>query len=349
MKLLLFQVLFILQPLVKIVTNERTIIPPQSSVLKLNALENDIRFFVGGNKTKYDSISYQLLRYDQKPIFTIYPEIRYTDLEGGNYSLIIKKFLNGRVVESSSVNIEVERELTEEWWFWPSLVIYIMILLGAGFYFYLINNFRQKMKVQMLRNRIASDLHDEVGATLSSIALSSNLVNRKIGQSNPEIQQMLAQIKTDSEETISTIRDTVWTINPDNDSFEKLIEKLRAFAYQIFSTKGIEMVFTNQLSDEKAPKLIMEQRRNAYLILREALNNIAKHSEATQVQMMILKEKDGIKIRLTDNGKGFEKGTSTDGNGLKNFEKRAKEGFMDFDLKTEKDKGTEITLLIPEL
>lgn len=348
MKLLLFHLLLIQQPLVKIITNERVISPKNNSIIQFNALENDIRFFLA-NTQKFDSIQYQLQGYDTKPISSIYPEIRYTELEGGDYSLNIKKYLGGKEIENTITKIEVEEELTEEWWFWPSLAVYAMLLIGAGFYFYLINSFRQKMKVQVLRNRIASDLHDEVGATLSSIAMSSNLVNRKIGSSNPEIQSMLAQIKTDSEETIHTIRDTVWTINPDNDSFEKLIEKLRAFAYQIFNIKGIELVFTNELTDKKTPKLLMEQRRNAYLIIREALNNIAKHSEASSVELDIKKVKEGISINLKDNGKGFDKEADTEGNGLKNFEKRAKEGFMDFELKTEKGQGAEINLLIPEL
>lgn len=349
MKLLMFHIILITQPLVRVITNERLIQNPPDSTLSFNALENDIRFFVKNEHQKIDSISYQLIGYDQNPITTIFPEIRYTELEGGTYTLNINKYDEGKIIENNSAKIEVESELTEEWWFWPSLAVYAMLLIGAGFYFYLINSFRQKIKVQVLRNRIASDLHDEVGATLSSIAMSSNLVNRKIGSSNPEIQSMLTQIKTDSEETIHTVRDTVWTINPDNDSFEKLIEKLRAFAYQIFNTKSIELVFSNGLTDKKAPKLLMEQRRNAYLIIREALNNIAKHSEATHVELHIEKAKEGIKISLKDNGKGFDQLAKTDGNGLKNFEKRAKDGFMDFEMKTEKGQGTQITLLIPEL
>ncbi|MCP9770791.1 hypothetical protein EGI22_23040 [Lacihabitans sp. LS3-19] len=348
MKLILFHILFINQPLVKIITNERAFFPKPDSVIYFNALENDIRFFVDPSPI-YDSIQYQLVGYDSKALTTEYPEIRYTDLEGGNYTLNVKKYNSGKIIENISTQIEIERELTEEWWFWPSLAVYAMLLIGAGFYFYLINSFRQKMKVQVLRNRIASDLHDEVGATLSSIAMSSNLVNRKIGSTNPEIQSILAQIKTDSEETIHTIRDTVWTINPDNDSFEKLIEKLRAFAYLILNIKGIELVFKNELANSKSPKLLMEQRRNAYLIIREALNNIAKHSDATMAEMHIEKLKEGIKIGLKDNGKGFDKTALSEGNGLKNFEKRAKEGFMDFELKTEKGQGTEINLMIPEL
>jgi signal transduction histidine kinase len=284
-----------------------------------------------------------------KPITSIYPEIRYTELEGGDYSLNVEKYLGGKVIENTITKIGVEEELTEEWWFWPSLMVYVMLLIGAGFYFYLINSFRQRMKVLVLRNRIAADLHDEIGATLSSIAMSSNLVSRKIGPSSPEIQSMLTQIKTDSEETIHTIRDTVWTINPDNDSFDKLIEKLRAFAYQLFNTKEIELVFNNELANKKTTKLLMEQRRSAYFIIREALNNIAKHSEASVVELRIKKVKEGIGINLKDNGKGFDKEADTEGNGLKNFEKRAKEGFMDFELKTEKGHGTEINLLIPEL
>jgi signal transduction histidine kinase len=219
----------------------------------------------------------------------------------------------------------------------------------AGIYFFLLYNFRQKLKIQNIRNRIAADLHDEVGATLSSIVISTKLIEKRLAIDPTAVQPILDTIKNDSKETIQSIRDTVWALNPENDSIEQLIEKMKAFAYQILTAKDIALGFENQIKIDNSLKITMEQRRNVYLIFKEAINNIAKHSEASTVLVNLSTQKEGIELLISDNGKGFDTSENHAGNGLKNYQTRAAQNLLLFAIKSEIDKGTQIRVVIPEI
>jgi signal transduction histidine kinase len=247
------------------------------------------------------------------------------------------------------ITLKVEKSTTEEWWFWPAVTIYALLLVGAAIYFFLLYNFRQKLKIQSLRNRIAADLHDEVGATLSSIAISTRLVEKKFGAQAPEMLSILQQIKTDSEDTIQSIRDTVWTLNPNNDSVEQLFEKMRSLAFQLLTPQDISLDFNNQLSATEINrlKMSMEQRQNIYLIFKEALNNILKHAEATKVSVDLRMTKEGeLRLFISDNGRGFDTSQDYEGNGLKNFKKRALESFMEVKLDSKIENGTQLEVIV---
>jgi Histidine kinase/Y_Y_Y domain len=347
--LFLFQILLIISPLVKITANGANKPFTPKHTIQFSANEDDIRFFFTKPPKKIDSFTYKLEGFDKKWITTQYPEARYTRLNGGDYTFNIKFFANGKTIESFSQNIIIENELMEEWWFVPSIIIYIVLLISVAIYFFLLYNLRQKVKVQAIRNRIATDLHDEVGSTLNSIAIFSRLVEKKTDKKNLEIMSLLDKIKTNSEETISTIRDTVWAINPDNDSVDLLFEKMRSVAYQILTAEGITLNFVNKIEENKSLKMSMEQRRNVYLIFKEAINNIVKHAQATEVNVGIERKNNEIKLSINDNGKGFETNNDFEGNGLKNYQKRANEGFLSVSLSSEIGKGTAIEVLIPEI
>lgn len=338
-----------MQPRLKIKTNERTITDNGVSEIKLKALENDIRFYIETQNVHFDSLNYQLLGYDQKPLSTKYPEIRYTNIQGGNYLLNIKIYSLGKVSSVLTTKLFIEKELTEEWWFVPTLAFYALLLISAGIYFLMLNNFRQKVKVHAIREKIASDLHDEVGATLSSIAISTKLIQKKIGNKNQEIKPILDQISEDSEQTIYNLRDKVWAINPMNDDTDVLFEKIRSFALQILIAKGVEFEYKNDIENLHKIKTSMEQRQNVYLILKEAINNIAKHANATIVSLQLSMQSKQIRVLLTDNGVGFEMDKESEGNGIRNFHKRAKDGFLDFNIKSIINKGTIIEIIIPNL
>ncbi|MFN8357942.1 MAG: histidine kinase [Spirosomataceae bacterium] len=316
--------------------------------IELKALDDDVIFVF----SPYDSVQYQyfLMGYDKDTVLSDYPEIRYTNLPGGEYTLYSSAIRGKHMVASYSIPVQIEASLTESGWFIPAVVAYAVLLISAGVYFFLLYNFRQKLKVQHLRNRIAADLHDEVGATLSSIAIATKVVEKKLKPTErTELLPILNQIKQDSEESIQHIRDTVWTINPDNDSLPQLFEKIRSFALQILQPQGITLEFLNGVSPAKVFKMSMEQRRNVYLIIKEAVNNIAKHSAATLAVIEISEQPEGIHIVVTDNGKGFDLHQQTEGNGLRNFKKRATESFMELDLRSVVGQGTTLSLLVIEV
>jgi signal transduction histidine kinase len=312
--------------------------------LELSALDDDLVIqFRPQSDTQYQ---YFLVNYDTSWGKTPYPIVRYTNLAGGDYTLKVRTLRNNKLSSILSFPIVAERSLTEEWWFLPSVIFYSLLLLGAGIYFFLLYNFREKLKVETIRQKIASDLHDEVGATLSSISIATRVVQKKLGSRANGLSPILEQIKTDSEDTIQTIRDTVWAINPENDSVELLFEKMRSFALQILTVQNISVDFKNEYQHAKSLKMSMEQRRNVYMMYKEAINNIAKHAQATKVNVLISKAKEGFKLEISDNGKGFDYHINHEGNGLKNFQKRAEESFMQFKMKSEIGKGTELEMVV---
>jgi len=317
--------------------------------VRLSVVDKEVTFAFATSSWLNTRYRYKLVGFDQQWCNSPYPIARYTNLSGGEYFLVVYCLINGRISYSTSIPVIVERRLIDEWWFIPSVMVYILVLFGTSVYFFILYNFRQKLKVQSIRYRLAADLHDEVGATLSSIGMAANMVQRKLGSAQSDVHALLAHIKADSEETIQAIRDMVWTINPENDSPQKLFERMRSLAFQVLTAKEIALQFENQTLTNNPLKISMEQRRNLYLIFKEAINNIAKHSEATEAYVRISRSTDGLHCLIGDNGIGFDTQQPTHGNGLGNFRGRASESFIELSIDTAPGKGTRLWMVVPEL
>jgi signal transduction histidine kinase len=332
-----------------VIVNGMPYVIDSSNKVKLSALEDDliIEFNKSNKGDSTASFQYILQGYDKKWKNTGYKMTRYTNLKGGQY--VFDVFENSDTTIHDKLTITVEATLAEEAWFVPSLLLYGLLLVGAITYFWNIYNLRQKLKLQTIRNHIAADLHDEVGATLSSIGISIRTIQRRLGEKDSIVAENLERMKLATDETNRNLRDTVWSINPDNDSFEKVFERMSNFAYQILQDQDILCTIDNQVDMTKPFKISMEQRQNVYLIFKEAVNNIAKHSEATKATITMKREKHGILLTLEDNGKGFDVAENYEGNGLKNYRRRAAESFIEFDIKSTPSVGTVIMMLIPEL
>lgn len=139
--------------------------------------------------------------------------------------------------------------------------------------------------------------------------------------------------------------DIVWTINPENDQFEKIILRMRSFAYELLGAKNIDFEFV--ADDEVAKmKLPMNVRKNLYLIFKEATNNMLKYSNADKALYTITSEKNKLIMLISDNGKGFDSNQLTNGNGLKNMKMRASEIGAQFMIDSYPGKGTTIQLRV---
>ncbi len=343
-------------PVLKTIWVNGTVRVMPDSVLQLAALEDDLLIeWEEVTPTTAADVCYifQLKNFDPYELQTCYPTARYTRLKGGVYELKVRYEINGEHSEPLLLPILVQHALTEEWWFFPSLAFYVLILFAAAIYFILLFKFREKLKVHDVRQRIARDLHDEIGANISSIGLLIRMVQKKISQLSAHdfspILSDLDKIKSDIAVTVETLRDEDWIIKPENDSLDKLIEKLRSFAYKILTAKEIAFEYDNQLDLEKESKIGMIQRRSAFLICKESINNIAKHSEAKNAWMYFTKIKEGIKIEIGDNGKGFDPTKLAEGNGLKNFQARAAESLIQLEIQSNPGAGTTIMIIIPEI
>lgn len=218
------------------------------------------------------------------------------------------------------------------------------LLLMCAMFFFVYRNYRtrQLLKLQTIRNKIASDLHDDVGSTLSSISIFSDIAR----QQSKEVIPMLDQIGESSRQMLESMADIVWTINPENDNFEKIILRMRSFAFELLGSKKIDFQFD---ADESVNdlKLSMDARKNLYLIFKEAVNNMVKYADANTAYFSLKNSKNNLSLLIRDNGKGFDITSLTQGNGLKNMRKRALEIGAQFQIESEPDNGTTIHVTLP--
>jgi len=204
---------------------------------------------------------------------------------------------------------------------------------------------QERKRLEKIRNRIATDLHDDMGSTLSSIRIFSDVAKKQIEEVKPETVQLLDRISNNATSLSENMQDIIWTIRSDNDTLEDLVSRMREFGLRVCDAKHIR--FNTIVSQSfKASKLSLEQRRNLYLIFREALNNAVKYAESTQIDLILNLKGRFLKMELNDNGKGFDLDKIKRGNGLNNLEKRAKEIGGQITFKSEPGKGTSINLMV---
>jgi two-component system, NarL family, sensor histidine kinase UhpB len=217
------------------------------------------------------------------------------------------------------------------------LVLILFSILSVFIYKHY--NTKQKLKLQTLRNKIASDLHDDVGSTLSSISIFSQMAQ----QHSREVIPHLETIKQSSQKMLDAMADIVWTINPENDQMEKIVLRMKSFAYELLGAKNIDFEF---IADEEVTnlKLLMDERKNLYLIFKEATNNMVKYSGADKALFSLTATKNKLTFLIQDNGRGFDAGNVYKGNGLKNMRKRAEEIGGQLHIQSLPGKGTTIEL-----
>ena len=181
------------------------------------------------------------------------------------------------------------------------------------------NQTRRIVEMERMRNTIARDLHDDIGSTLSSINILSQLA---LQGNTSEWSRHFQRINEHSGKIMEKMSDIVWSINTNNDSLEQVISKMKEFAGEILEPKNILYHF-EETEDVKNFALTIEKRKNIFLIFKEAINNAAKYSEGSDVAIRIWVQADKICFSINDNGKGFDTSLVKTGNGLKNMQARA--------------------------
>jgi signal transduction histidine kinase len=156
---------------------------------------------------------------------------------------------------------------------------------------------------------------------------------------------MLETIGESSKKMLDAMADIVWTINPENDDFEKILDRMRSFAYELLGAKKIEFEFDagDELNQMRLP---MDVGKNLYLIFKEATNNMVKYADADKAFFSIKEEGKNLTMIIRDNGKGFDVHASKGGNGLKNMKKRAEEMKGTLWVESKRDEGTMIKLRV---
>lgn len=223
----------------------------------------------------------------------------------------------------------------------------VVLLLLVGVWLLMNRNkLRQRMKVLELRGKIAADLHDEVGSTLSSIRMYSNIVNSQVKETNPQSTVLLDKISSNSKEMIENMSDIVWMIKPGNDDFKNIGNRMLNFANELCAPAGINFEFNKDAATD-AIQISMEQRRDIYLIFKEAVNNAVKYSGCHSIHAAIILQNQQLQMQISDDGNGFDATNAEKGNGLSNMQKRAATHKGTFTINSAEGEGTEIVVSFP--
>ena len=203
---------------------------------------------------------------------------------------------------------------------------------------------RQQMKEMELRNQIAADLHDEVGSSLSSIHMLSQIANK---QTDPDASQkeLLDRMSVNAKETMDKMSDIVWMIKPGEAEGISLKNRMERFAQEVCESMNIDL--NMEIAKLETIKLTMPQRKNLYLIFKEALNNAAKYAQTERIDISVSEENNKLLLVLRDYGKGFDNSKIAKGNGLDNMQHRAAELNGELQIKSATGEGTTIKLTMP--
>ena len=197
---------------------------------------------------------------------------------------------------------------------------------------------RQRIHLEYsgVRDKIARDLHDDVGSTLSSVSIYSYAAKDKLEKGEiSKVRDLLVSIEKNALSTLNSMGDLVWAINPDNDSTEKLIQRIINFGYEILSAKDCSLQVSVHPEFYNL-KISLEQRRSILLICKEAINNAAKYAQACNVELIITPHERGFVIKICDDGIGFDLQKVKPGTGLPSMKTRAATLSDLFEIQSEK-------------
>lgn len=186
-------------------------------------------------------------------------------------------------------------------------------------------NEEQLIAQQRIRNKLAQDLHDDIGATMSGIALHSHMARTYISQNKTEsLERSLHLIEGGATEMVNNLNDVVWAVNPRNDNVEKMLERLKEYIIGITEAKNIRVSWEVE-AGIKDMKLPIEYRRNVYLICKEAVNNAVKYAGCRQIIIGGRNIGQQLAFSISDDGTGFDINNYNPGNGLRNMQERSRE------------------------
>ena len=305
--------------------------------------------------------------------------VHFANLQPGGYRLLVRAVNSDGTASEvpATMSFKILPPVWARWWFLTLFAIAVILVI-IGIYRYRVASLReineallaaknaesglriareeQIKELESVRARIATDLHDDIGSSLTQIAVLSEVAQAQSGKGNGGPPEALRKISDVSNELIGTMSDIVWAINPAKDHLSDLTQRMRRVAADLLSPRGILVHFRSREEDKR---LVVKTntRREVFLIFKESINNIAKHADARNVNIELEITNALLKLRIHDDGKGFMMGPASfedtyssegpSGNGIRNMRKRASELGGSFDIESAPDRGTTTLLTLP--
>jgi len=318
---------------------------PLQNGMELGTSQHSVSFEYVGISFKDETqvrYQYRLQGVDQKwSEVTDRRYVNYTNLSPGQYTFEVRaRNVNGVwSVQPATFSFSIATPIWRRWWF-LTLVAVAMVGAAISIHSYRLNRL---LEMERMRSRIATDLHDEIGTTLSSVALFSEMARRDIQNIAPQAAERLKGISEIVRELVETMQDIVWSIDPSRDTMEDVVLYMKQFAAEILEAKGIQFAFVIP-EETKSFRLPMDVRHHVYLIFKEAINNLMRHSGCSHADIQLRLQQGKLLLEIQDNGCGFDPSEAMSGNGLRNMKNRACAINGTLTIDTAPGKGTKVTL-----
>jgi ligand-binding sensor domain-containing protein/signal transduction histidine kinase len=268
--------------------------------------------------------------------------VEYPGLAPGQYHFRVSA-INERGQRSSvpaEILFEILPPVWARWWF------IALVFAAAAASVHAVYRFKlsKQLELERLRTRIAADLHDDLGTSLSRVAIMSETVRLEMERRPKESRERLSEIAATARNMVDGMSDLVWSIDPSRDDMNSTLRRIREFASAVLEAEGIDWTLEIQPGVDGV-SLAGEQRRHLFLILKEAIANAAKHSRCSSVRIEAQLRGPQFVASVADNGCGLSSPVSEDGNGLRNMRRRA--AVLGGSLEIESGEGTTIVLIFP--
>jgi len=317
---------------------------------------NKIQFgFTGISYIKADQNQYyyQLSGIDKQWNTTYKNAVSYANLAPGSYDFKVKTMNYAGMWSGEKVlHFIITPPYWQTWWFRILLAITVATIFFFAIRYVSQRNLKERIlrleketAVEKERNRIAQDMHDDLGSGLTKIAILSEVVKKQMNQPEKAFVQ-LESISESSRTLVDNLQDIVWMLNTKHDQLESLAVYIREYSTKYFEQSDMRVTFDYPIPIESI-KIREEQRRNLFMCIKEALNNIAKHAQASTIHIALQTQNNVIRFTVADNGKGFsEDGIRTFANGLKNMNNRMKQANGTFTVDSKPGHGTIVTFTL---
>ena len=269
--------------------------------------------------------------------------VNYANLQPGSYRFLVRA-VNADGVTSpvpASLEFTIIPPIWQRWWF-VSLAAILVALAAYGIYRHRVTRL---IELERVRMRIATDLHDDIGSSLSQISVLSEVINKRLGKEQ-SVAEPLLMIGSLSRDLVDSLNDIVWAINPRRDRLSDLIYRMRRFASDTFTARDIQFRFSAPDSQNHL-RLGADTRREVFLVFKEAVNNLVRHSGCTVADIDFGMKNGRMELSVTDNGAGFNPERESEGNGLVNMRQRAAKVGGGLDIVSSRDRGTTVLLKVP--
>jgi ligand-binding sensor domain-containing protein/signal transduction histidine kinase len=269
-------------------------------------------------------------------------KVSFANLLPNNYSFEVRALgWDGKLGKTTFYKFKIRPPFWQQTWFVLLSIAAILAILYS-FYRYRI---RQLNRIQEVRNRIASDLHDEIGSSLTHVNILSE-IGKKTSGSESQPLQLFNRIGEEVQTSAEALDDIIWSVSSRADTTGDLISRMRRYASELFDAKGISFSFHEDHFDE-SKTIDLELRRDLYLIYKELLRNIIRHSQANVAEIKISGEHNYLQLLISDNGHGFNPDAPSDRQGLHSLRGRVAKWKGKMTIDSSLKKGTVIKVGLP--